>query len=369
MDWDDQREGRCSIVKMFEKKDLVGLDIGASAVKVVQLRKIKKKQGKTYELINLALSKLPPEVIKEDEYTKPEIVAETIKRTFSDNKIEIKHVAVSISGRSVIVKRIKLPKMSVEELEESIQWEAEQFIPFDINDVTLDFQIMPNEDPLTENMDVLLVAVKKDRITDIVNIIELSELIPVVVDIDSFALENQYEINYTPDPENYEALVDIGAETMCINVLRKGASVFTRDASIGINQLHRTIQREMFLDFSQSEALLNGIEVEGRTKDELIPYRDGFYEELLAEVQRSFDYFRATAEEGSVSSMFLSGGGSKLENFGDFLNERLGIPVQQMDSFRNILVNHKRFDPEYISSISPMMAVGIGLALRRIGDR
>jgi len=356
-------------IKWFEKKDLIGLDIGASAVKVVQLKKIKKRQGKTYELMNLALSKLPPEVIKEDEFTKPDIVADTIRRTFADNKIEIKNVAVSISGRSVIVKRIKLPKMAAEELEESIQWEAEQFIPFDINDVTLDFQIMPSEDVSADNMDVLLVAVKKDRITDIVNIIELAELIPSIVDIDSFALENQFEINYTPSPEDYEALVDIGAETMCLNVLKHGSSVFTRDASIGINQLHRTMQREMFLDFSQSEALLNGIEVEGRTKDEIIPYRDGFYEELLAEIQRSFDYFRATAEEGMVSSIFLSGGGSRLENFPEFLNERLGVPVQIMDPFKNIFVNYKRFDQEYISSIAPMMAVGIGLALRRIGDR
>ena len=356
-------------MKLFEKKDLVGLDIGASAVKVVQLRKIKKKQGKIYELINLALKKLPPETIKEDEFTKPEIVAEAIKKTFADNKIETKNVAVSISGRSVIVKRIKLPKMLPEELEESIQWEAEQFIPFDINDVTLDFQIMPSDDPLNDNMDVLLVAVKKDRITDIINIIELSELTPSVVDIDSFALENQYEINYVPNPERYEALVDIGAETMCINVLKQGSSVFTRDASIGINQLHRTMQREMFLNFSQSEALLNGIEVEGRTKDEIIPYRDGFYEELLTEIQRSFDYFRATAEEGVVSGIFMSGGGSMLENFPEFLNERMGIPVQQMDPFRNIFINHKKFDLEYISSISPMMAVGIGLALRRVGDR
>ncbi|MGA1863733.1 MAG: type IV pilus assembly protein PilM [bacterium] len=356
-------------MKLFEKKDLVGLDIGASAVKVVQLKKIKKKQGKMYELINLAYRKLPPETIKEDEFTKPEIVAETIKKTFADNKIETKNVAVSISGRSVIVKRIKLPKMLPEELEESIQWEAEQFIPFDINDVTLDFQIMPSDDPLNDNMDVLLVAVKKDRITDIVNIIELSELVPVVVDIDSFALENQYEINYTPDPEKYEALIDIGAETMCINVLKQGASVFTRDASIGINQLHRTMQREMFLNFSQSETLLNGIEVEGRTKDEIIPYRDNFYEELLAEIQRSFDYFRATAEDGVVSGIFLSGGGSLLENFSDFLNERMGLPVQQMDPFKNIFINLKKFDREYISSVSPMMAVGIGLALRRVGDR
>ncbi|MGA1843841.1 MAG: type IV pilus biogenesis protein PilM [bacterium] len=351
----------------FEKKDLVGLDIGASAIKVVELKRLKK--GKNYELVNLALTKLPPEVIKEDEITKPEIVAENIKKTFRDNKIENKNVAVSISGRSVIVKRIKLPKMSEEELEESIQWEAEQFIPFDINDVSLDFQIMSGLDAASENMDVLLVAVKKDRITDIVNIIELSELVPAVVDIDSFALENQYEINYTPEPEKYEALVDIGAETMCINVIKDGASVFTRDASIGINQFHRTIQREMFLDFAQSEALMNGVEVEGRTKDEIIPYRDGFYEELLAEVQRSFDYFRATAEEGMVSGIYLSGGGSLLENFTDFLTERLGISVQQIDPFRNVQINLKKFDREYITSIAPLMAVGIGLALRRIGDR
>ncbi|MBN2372359.1 type IV pilus assembly protein PilM [bacterium] len=356
-------------MKFFENKDLVGLDIGASAIKVVQLARNKNKEGKGYELIKLAFKKLPPEVISEDGIQKPEVVAETIKKVFDENKIDNKNIATSISGRSVIVKKIKLPKMIDEELEESIQWEAEQFIPFDINDVSLDFQIISKSDGPDDEMDVLLVAVKKDRIADIVNLVELAELKPVVVDIDAFALENQFEENYTPLQDGFTALIDIGAETTCINILKGNASSFTRDASIGINQFHRNIQRDMLIDFEQSEALLKGHEVEGRSKDDIQPSMNGFLDELLAEFQRSFDYFRATAEDSPISNIYLSGGAGMIEGLPEFLNEKLGIHVEIVDPFKNILIDPKRFDMEFIASIAPMMAVVVGLGLRRIGDR
>lgn len=356
-------------MKLFEKKDLIGLDIGSSAIKAVQLKKIKKKDGKTYELVNLAFVKLPPKLITEDEILKPDLVAETIKRAFDENKIDVKNVATSISGRSVIVKKIKLPKMMEEELEESIQWEAEQFIPFDINDVALDFQIISNKEAPEDEMDVLLVAVKKDHIYDIVNIIELSDLTPAVVDIDAFALENMFEINYTQEPDSFDALIDIGAEITCLNILKGGASVFTRDTSIGINQFHRTVQKEMHLDYDQSEALLKGVEVQGQSKEDIVPLRSGFLAELVTEIQRSFDYFWATAENSPISKIYLSGGGAMMQGLPEFLNERLGIPVEIIEPFKNILINPKRFDPDYISSIAPMMDIAVGLGLRRVGDR
>ncbi len=356
-------------MRLFKKNNLVGVDIGSSAIKIVQLKKIKKKGQNQFALVNLAYSKLPSDIIREEEITKPELVAEIIRNLFQENKIEAKNVATSISGRSVIVKKIRLPKMIEEELEDSIQWEAEQFIPFDINDVSLDFQILSNNDNEEDEMDVLLVAVKKDSISNIVNILELGGLKPVVVDIDAFALENMFEINYSPDPDNCTALIDLGAETMCLNIVKGTISNFTRDTSIGINQLNRTIQRELVLDFDQSEALLKGIGFEGKSKNDILQYRTGFFEELLAEIQRSFDYFSATAEDININKICLSGGGSIMEGLPEFLKERLGSDVETLNPFQNIYVDDKKFDLDYISHISPMMNIGVGLALRRVGDR
>lgn len=355
-------------MNLFEKKDLVGVDIGASAIKIVQLKRNKKKKTRQYELVNLVYSKLPSDVILEDVIKQPEVVAETLRNAFQEHNINLKKVATSVSGRSVIVKKIRLPKMIEEELEDSIQWEAEQFIPFDIKDVSLDFQIMSDKHSPEDEMDVLLVAVKKERVTDIVNILELSGLQTEIVDIDAFALENMFEINYSPDPESYNALIDIGAETMCLNILKGTASSFTRDTSIGINQFNRTIQRELSVDFDQAEALIKGLDLRDKTMDDIIPYRDVFWEELLAEIQRSLDYFKATGESDRIDKIFLSGGGALMFGLSDFLTKRLNIPVDKIYPFENITVDTKNFEQDYISSIAPMMNISVGLALRRIND-
>jgi len=354
---------------LFENKDLIGVDIGASAIKMVQLKKIKKKGFKDYELFKMAYTKLPPEVIKEEEILKPEIVAETIRNIFQENKIEIKNVATSISGKSVIVKKIRLPKMIEEDLEDSIQWEAEQFIPFDINDVSIDFQIISDMNSPDNEMDVLLVAVKKERISDIVSIMELAGLKTAVIDIDVFALENMFEINYSIDPESYFALIDLGAETMCLNILKGNVSSFTRDTSIGINQFNRTIQRELLLDYDQTEALIHGVDIEGKKKEDILPFRDGFLEELLAEIQRSFDYFKATTDNTDINKIYLSGGGAKMDGLLEFLKERFYKDVEILNPFENIFVDSKKFDTDFLSSVDTMLNISVGLALRRIGDR
>jgi type IV pilus assembly protein PilM len=164
-------------------------------------------------------------------------------------------------------------------------------------------------------------------------------------------------------------LINIGAEITCLNVLKGGASVFTRDASIGINHFHRTIQRELSLDFSQSEALLKGETVEGKTLNDVLAYRDGFLEELLGEIQRSFDYFRATTESHDITHIYLSGGGALMANLPEYIHESLGIPFDIVQPFQNISIDSKQFNLNHITSIAPMMDVGVGLALRRIRDR
>jgi type IV pilus assembly protein PilM len=356
--------------ELFKKKDVIAVDIGTSSIKLVELSKKRKApHDKLYQLKNLALTPLPPDTIVEDEIRRPEILVNTLVELFTGNKIENKNIITSLSGRSVIVKKIRLPRMEEDELADSIQWEAEQFIPFDINDVDLDFQIINYTDTEPPEMDVLLVAVKKERILQIMDIIREANLIPAIMDVDVFTIENQHELNYDSDEENCVVLMDIGAETMNINIIKRGYSVFTRDASFGGNQYTKLIQHELELDFQSAEALKLGEEVEGISPQLITPLQKSFFEDLIAEIQKSFDYFRTTNEEGNISKIYLSGGSAKLNGITSFLGEQLELDVEITNPFKKIYIDENMFNLDYINYISPMMSVGVGLALRRVNDR
>jgi len=352
---------------LFSRKELIGLDIGTSSLKLAQL----KKTAKGYELVKAALKPLPQGVISEDEILDKEIVIETIKQLFQEQKVTTKDVATSVSGRSVIIKRIKLPAMSEDELEESIRFEAEQYIPFDINDVSLDFQIMQNPPKKDEGeMDVLLVAVKKERIQDLVSVVTKAGLNPAVIDIDVFALENQYEINHTQqETGNYVVLLDIGADTTNMNILWEKETVFTRDASLGGNDYSKILQTSLGLSADQAERLKQGEYVEGVSADQVVPLRENFYEEIFSEIQRSFDYFRATSDNAPIGKILLSGGTSKVEGIDTALAHRFEIEVGKANPFQKIQINPNQFDTGWLTSVAPMMAVVVGLALRRVDDR
>jgi type IV pilus assembly protein PilM len=375
----------------FKKKELIGLDIGTSSLKLVQL----KKSAKGYELVKAGLKTLTPGAISEDEISDKQTVIESIKQLMREQKVSTKNVATSVSGRSVIVKRIKLPLMSEQELMESIFFEAEQYIPFDINDVNLDFQILPNARPKTEGeagdpqaMDVLLIAVKKERIQDIVSIITRAGLNPSVIDIDVFALENQYEINNTRETDSYVLLLDIGADTMNMNILWEGGTVFTRDASLGGYNYLKILQDSLCLDFAQAEKLMRGEGVEaqdplatgsplaGVSMDQVLSLRESFYEEIFSEIQMSFDYFHATADNAQkneiapqITKILLSGGTSKSEGIDRALAQRFELEVERANPFQKIQINPNQFDTDWLTCVAPMMAVAVGLALRGADDR
>jgi len=353
-------------MSLFTKKDLIGLDIGTDSLKIAQL----KKNSKGYGLVKAGLKPLPQGAIAEDKIIDKQSIIQAIKQLLKEQKITTKDVATSISGRSVIVKRIKLPQMTAEELAESITYEAEQYIPFDINDVNLDFQIMNNARQKEEGqMDVLLVAVKKERIQDIVSIITEAGLIPSVVDIDVFALENQYELNYLKDMSNYIVLLDIGADTMNMNILWEGQTIFTRDASLGGNNYSKILQSKLGLDFTQIEKIKSGETFEGISEEQIIPLRKSFYEEIFSEIQRSFDYFRATADDTPLSKILLSGGTSKINAIDQVLAQHFEMEVEKSDPFKKIDINPNQFNTDWLAQVSPMMAIVVGLALRRVDDR
>ncbi len=350
----------------FKSKDLLGLDIGSSAIKLVQL----KEKGKGYQLEKFGIKLLMPELIVDGTIMDAGMVVSAIKELISEQKLKTKDTAISVSGHSVIVKRINLPEMTEEELEESIKWEAEQYIPFDINDVNIDFQILGSSTGSEgqTQMNVLLVAVKKDKLNDYTALVTEAGLNPVIVDVDAFALENMYGINYEVDGE-ITALVNIGASVMNINILRNGTLAFTRDISIGGNKYTEILQKEMGLSYEEAERLKKGEVVEGVPQDPAANHINLISNELASEIARSFDFFKTTSAHENIDKIILSGGSSIIRGLDTFVSEKLGLRVEMANPFRNITINPKDFDVDHIQMMAPLACIAVGLAIRRVGDR
>jgi len=348
----------------FKDKSIMGLDIGTSSVKIAQIEETKNGLF----LKSLCVGELPPEVVVEGEVMDVSVVTDKIKELLKEFSIKTKNVAVAVLGRSVIIKKIKLPMMKIEELEESIHMEAEQYIPFDIDDVNIDFQVIDGDTEDNENMDVMLVVVKKEKINDIMNMVIGSNLNPSIIDVDGFALENQYEINNDDEGQNV-ALIDIGASIANIIILKDGCSVFTRDISIGGNNYTKAIQKNYNLSFEQAEKIKLGEESDEFSRISIETALQEINEEVADEIQGTFGYFKATFEDENISKIVLSGGCACLAGFPEFLEQKLEIPVEISNPFKNIAFNEKDIDYDYLDRLKPMLAVVVGLALRKVGER
>jgi type IV pilus assembly protein PilM len=346
------------------KRSCIGLDIGSSYLKIVQLKDT--KGG--YELELFDILPLSPELIVDGSIIDSLRLIDSLKELIRKSKIKIKDAVIGIAGHSsVIVKRISLPEMSEEELSESIKFEAEQYIPFDIEDVNLDFQILgPKEE--AGQMDVILVAVKKDIINEYISVVKEAGINPIIIDVNPFALENMYEINYEIEPNKNVAIVNIGASTINMNILKGGVSVFTRDSAVGSNLHTEALQKEFNLTYENAERLKKGEPVENASTEDALPVIQSVSEEIVGEVNRSFEYFRSATLHEDINEVILSGGCALVKDFPKLLAERTGIETKVIEPFRNIRIS-KKFDVTYIEEMSPMAAVAVGLALRRPGDR
>ncbi len=345
------------------KKDLVGIDIGSSAVKLVRLRLL--KDG--YELQNVGILPLSAEAIVDNTLMDSSAVVEAVRQLVKNLKVKAKEVACSISGNSVIIRKISLPVMPAEELEDQIQWEAEQYIPFDINDVNVDFQILSPDEQDASKMNVLLVASKKDIINDYQAVFAEAGLKLMVMDVDSFAVQNAYETNYEPDPSEVAALVNIGASIINLNIVNRGVSLFTRDVQMGGNLYTEEIQKQFGLGDEEAEAKkLSAPESDDpRLKDILLRVNDT----LAQEIRRSLDFYNSTAGEGKITTAYLSGGAAKAPQLLEAVQRRLSLPVEMLNPFLKVAVNEKEFDAKYLQELAPLVTVAVGLATRRLGDK
>jgi type IV pilus assembly protein PilM len=358
-------------------KTIVGLDIGTSCVKVVQL----KRNADQWNLVAMGISEIPNEMQenKNQDIFKTTLV-ETLKKLFKENGIKTKRVVTSLSGDSVIIRYVKLPYMTAEELRGAIPREAEQYIPLNLDQVQLDHQILgETQEDGQRKLDVLLVAAKVDVVDQHLSLLKSAGLSPVIIDVDAFALENAYEVNRLEQGEETVALINIGASLTTINILEGNNTRFTRDIPVAGNDFTKEIQKEFNLKFSEAEELKKShgaismeeddfsLSTVSQKDDRVLRMSDVMtpvLNKLLGEIRRSFDYYETQSRKKTVERVVLLGGSAKLKNVNRFLANKLGIPVEHFAAFRNIEVG-KNIDPEQLAEKEFYMGVCLGLALRQ----
>ena len=363
---------------ILKKNQLIGLDIGSHSIKLVEVDH--RKKGRI--LKNFGVIELPHGVIVEGSIKEMETVSLAIKSLIKNLKVRNKNVAASISGLAVIVKKIPLNRQEESKVEATIQEEAEQYIPFDINEVNLDFDILtvPYEAEGSRGgegakksknyMEVMLAAAKKDVIEEYINVIEIAELNPVILDVDVFALQNVFEISTeVVEPEGCFAMINIGAEQLGINVVSDSVSVFSRSSSYGGFQITKAIMSEFNVSFEEAEKIKLGGSKVDNDDGKLKEIFTSVVSDLIQEIRPALDFVANTYPDKSIEKIIVSGGSCRIPGFQKYLKLEAALPVVEINPFSNLIINEKRFDPVYLKYMAPQAAIAVGLALRSIGDK
>jgi type IV pilus assembly protein PilM len=349
------------------QKQLVGLDIGSGMLKVAEV--LPTKTGHYLNYFNeIALDK---GVIEEGVLADPDALTENVKALLKGTGLQRKALVVSLSGHAAIVKKVTFPDMGEADMREMIHDEAGKYLPFDnMDDVNYDFQILGSNEFNATQMDVMLVAAKKDVITDFVEALESAGMMVMIMDVDTFCLETVYEANYDFDPNDVVVLVNIGASITNINVLKGNMSVFTRDFTLAGNAITEAVASSYNLSFEAAEAMkIDGPDGDDLTRDAFRNSLLSYADPILTEIERSIDYFRSTSGGENIKKILLSGGVAATPGIAGDLTQRLGIETEILDPFRKIEYNKKTLTAERIEEIRPIAAVAVGLALRKVGDK
>ncbi|UCF06150.1 MAG: type IV pilus assembly protein PilM [bacterium] len=351
----------------FRKKtSTVGLDIGSSMIKIVEID----HSGDGPTIVRFGLNRLLPEAIVEGEIMDRDLVIDGIKGCVEQAGITTNEVVSAVSGRAVIVKKVVMDKMASEDAQEAIFWEAEQHVPFDIDDVCLDFQIL-KEDIGANQMEVLLVAAKKDMVTVHASLIRDAGLTPTIIDVDSFAVQNCFEVNKGGLEEQGNAvigLLNIGSDVTNINIIQNKSPHFTRDISVGTNNFIEMMQKELGVDYDEGQRIVSG-HFDDRNKSKIKDIVRRSSDDLSLGIERSISFLKAAGDTEEIDEIALSGGGAHIPFLKDILSEKYSFDISVHNPLEGIEYEEGIFNEyeEEIDQIAPMLAVGIGLALRKAG--
>jgi type IV pilus assembly protein PilM len=378
---------------LSKKTQLVAIDIGSSSIKLVQLSELK---GGEFELTHFGMMPLAEECIVEGSIKKPELVAKALADLIKAEKIQSRYAVSAVAGEAVFIKKIKVPVMSEEELSEKITQEAEQYIPFDIDDVALDFQLLgtvtteeteesdnskssefneesqsndsqqedSSEEAEEEMMEVLLVAVQRAVIDERTDILLEVGLKPAIIDLNVFALMNAAQLTNDLSSMGVTALIDLGDSFTHINIIQDGKMGYTRDIPVGGDYCTKMLMSKFKVPFNQTLAIKRGNFSSDIDEEEVIKIIAQAYKRVLEEVQKSFEYF-GTLSGNKVERVLLCGGGSMIRGLDGFFADHLGVPVEILNPMQGVKINPKNFDNSLIDEMSGLSTVALGLATRR----
>ncbi|HOI45339.1 MAG TPA: type IV pilus assembly protein PilM [Candidatus Aminicenantes bacterium] len=352
---------------MAREKGLVGLDIDSYSIKAVELKSKKKGDRDVYELAKIGYEVLPHDAIVEGTIIDSAAVVETIRLVFEENKISGKDVVISISGNSVIIKKISLPVMEKQELAESIIWEAKHNIPYPYEETNVDYAVLKSRGGEDRNLDILLVAAKKDKVANYSNVVNQARKNLQAIEVDVFALQNALEINY---PESFAektvALINMGANISNVVIIEKGAPQLFRDLSLGGYFFTENMRKELSVSFEEAEKLLKGIAVKSVSSDAFTTVLTMNIRDLLDEMEKTFSFYEAGEKrERKIEQIFLCGGLANVPNMISSFEHRFRIKTDIFNPFRNINYDEKKFDPIYFNEMAPVFGVAVGLSTRK----
>ena len=344
------------------RKGLVGLDIGSSAVKAVELR----RGNGARALAACGVAPLPAGAVDDGAIADREAVVRAVRTLVDGHGFSTRSVALALAGNAVMVRRIELPAMSRNELDASIYWEARQHVPFPAEDVTLDYQVLrapAGPDP-ARPVEVLLVAARNDHVAAYTEVVERAGCTPAVIDVDVLALLNAYELNYGVVDDAVLALLDVGARAASITVVAGGQPVGTRELPLGARTYVDALRDELGLGAADAGQIVQACPGDGPAADEARAVMQSVNDRIVAEIGTTLDYFRGVAAVDEIGSLVLCGGASRVAGLADALAARQRIPVGLLDPFRRLEGAAGRYGDE-----GPLAAVAVGLALRQAGDR
>ena len=348
----------------FGSKQLVGLDLGRSSIKMIEL----KTSGRSLHIKNFGMSPIPEGLIEGGEIMDPPVLGQTIAALHRDLGLRTKAVCTGIFGVAVIVKKISIPKTDPKLIPEQIQWEAEQYIPFDLSEVNLEYHLLPHSKSSKENMDILLVAAKHNYIINYFEAVEAADLRCSLIDVNGFALANCFEINYGLRRGEVIALVNIGSAVTNVVLIDNGSVVFCRDIPMGGNLYNMEISRELGISMQEAEELKIGFGQSASNPEELSNLVTATNQMICEEIKNSFDFYNQAQNGKQIDEIFISGGSSKVPHILEAISSATGVSCQFMNPLQKVSYNKNQFSAGSVSELSPFLPLAIGLGMRQVGD-
>jgi type IV pilus assembly protein PilM len=347
---------------LFGSNKLVGLDIGTSSIKLVEVE----ASRKNIQLTTFGFVPTPPGSIVAGEIANADALAEAIRTLVVQTKTKRRKAITAIWGTAVITKKISIPKIEERLLGEQLKWEAEQYIPFDINDINLEYHIIRNGQQSADQMNILLVAAKRDLVLRYAEVVELAGLECSIVDVAGFGLGNAFEVNYGQTAGKNIALLNIGASITNFVVLESGEVVFSRDIPVGGSTYTNDIQKVLGVTLEEAESLKVSAGTGQAVPQEVTDTINQTNEAVGEEIRRSFDFYLATSNDVTISKVYVTGGGLGIPGLFNQLQTGLNLPLENINPFASVSYDRNKFSEEYIQQIAPYAGVGLGLALRQV---